>query len=210
MTKGKAAGAVDFKDWYIVVSLTAGALQWPRRCACCLRRPETTGVAEKDGELIARYPICRRCFRHAKMDDSAITVSLAVGVLTVGGGWIALFGFSVMLWIGLQLILMLFAAMLVSGAVYWLLGMFVGTKLARCPDEGWPVEAYGHSGFGEMLGKDAERTDEKDLRLWCTQAAELLGAGAYALKLRNYEYAREFIQANGGDPTRLEVIQEAH
>ncbi len=50
MTKGKAAGAVDFKDWYIVVSLTAGALQWPRRCACCLRRPETTGVAEKDGE----------------------------------------------------------------------------------------------------------------------------------------------------------------
>ena len=210
MTKGKAAGARDFKGWYIVVCLTAGALQWPRRCACCLRRPETTGAAEKDGKLIARYPICRRCFRHAKLDDIAIAVSIAVGVLTIGGGWIALFGFSIMLWIVLQIVLMLMATVLVTGAVYWLLGLFVGTKLTRCPDEGWPVEAYAQAGFGDVVGKDAERTDEKDLRLWCTQAAEQLGADAYALQLRNYEFAREFIQMNGGDPTRMQTIQEAY
>ncbi len=123
------------------------------------------------------------------MDNIAMSVSLAVGVLSVGGGWIALFGLSVMVWIGLQLILMLVAVALVTGAVYWLLGLFVGSKLARCPDEAWPVEAYAHAGLGEMLGKDAERTDEKDLRLWCTRAAEQLGAGGYALQLRNYEYA---------------------
>ena len=115
-----------------------------------------------------------------------------------------------MLWIGLQIVLMLLATVLVTGAVYWLLGLFVGAKLARCPDEGWPVEAYAPAGFGDMLGKDAERTDEKNLRLWCTQAAEELGADAYARKLRNYEYAREFIQMNDGDLTRMQAIQEAY
>jgi len=210
MAKGVAAGAVDFKGWFIVVALAAGALQWPRRCACCLRRPETTGAAEKDGQVIVRYPMCRRCFRHAKKDDIAMGVSLAIGVLTIGGGWIALFGFSIMVWIGLQIVLMLFAVVLVTGAVYWLIGLFVGTKLARCPDEGWPVELYTSAGVGDVLGKDAERTDEKNLRLWCTQAAEQLGAGAYALQLRNYDYAREFIKVNGGDPARLQTIQEAY
>ena len=210
MTKGTAAGAVDFKGWYIVVWLTAGALQWPRRCACCLRMPETTGTVEKDGAVIARYPICRRCFRHAKTDDVAMAVSLAVGVLTIGGGWIALFGFSIMVWIGLQLILMLFAVVLVTVAVYWFIGLFVGSKLARCPDEGWPVEAYAQAGLGGMLGKDAERTDEKNLRLWCTQAATELGTDAYTLQLRNGEYARELIQLNGGDASRVQTIQEAY
>ncbi len=210
MAKGTAAGAVDYKDWYIVVCLTAGALQWPRRCACCLRRPETKGAAEKDGELMARYPICRRCFRHAKMDDTALAVSIAFGILTVGGGWIALFGFSIMLWIGLQIALMLIATVLVAGAVYWLIGLFVGTKRAQCPDEGWPVEIYAPVDLTDVLGKDAERTDEKNLRLWCTQTAEQLGADAYTLQLRNYEFAREFIQMNGGDPTRMQTIQEEY
>ncbi len=210
MNRGTAAGAVDFKSWYVVVWLTAGELVWPRRCACCLRRPETTGTVENDTELIARYPMCRRCHRHAKMDDIAMGISLAIGVLIVGGGWVAMFGFSVMVWIGLQIALMLLAVALVTGAVYWLIGAFVGSKLARCPDEGWPVEAYANSGFGEMMGKDAERTDEKNLRLWCIQAAEHLGADGYALQLRNYDYAREFIEANGGDSARIQTIQEAY
>lgn len=209
--KGAAAGAADFKGWYVVVWLTPGALEWPRRCACCSRlRPETCQTIEEDSRLIGQYPICRVCRRHAKADDVAMGVSIAIGALVVIGGWIALFGLSVMYRIGIQLVLMFFAFALITGAIYWLVGFFFRAKGARCPDEGWPVETYQSAGFGGLLGEDAERTDEKTLREWCSHAAAELGSDAYALQLRNYDYAREFIRANGGDPNRMQTIHEAY
>lgn len=136
-------------------------------------------------------------------------VSMLAAAVIVVGGWIALFGFSVMYRIGLQFALMLLAFVLLTGAIYTLLGMVFGAKRSGCPDEGWPVELYKPAGFGTVLGKDAERTDEKNLRVWCREAAAQLGSDAYALQLRNYEYAREFIDANHGDPKRMQTIHEA-
>ncbi len=75
----------------------------------------------------------------------------------------------------------------------------------HCPEPSRPVTCAGIK-----FGEDAERTDEKSLRLWCTQAAERLGGGAYALKLRSYDYAKEFIRANNGVAPRIQTIQEAY
>ena len=205
----KAASAVDFKGWYIVW-LTPGILQWPKGCACCRRIAETTAEARREERVMASYPICRRCVRHAKLDETAMGISMAVGALLVVGGWIAAFGFSVMGWIGLQLILMFLAFALLTGAVYWFLSFFFSAKRSHCPDDGWPVETYSGSGFAEMLGKDAERTDEKKLRLWCEEAAKTAEHGAYALQLRNYTYARKFIRANDGDASGMQRIQEEY
>jgi len=206
--KGAAAGAADFKGWYVVVWLTPGGLEWPRRCACCLRRPETSQTIEEGSKLIGHYPICRVCRRHAKADDVAMGVSITIAALVVVGGWIAL-GLSVMYRVGIQLVLMLLAFALITGATYCLMGLFFRNKGVRCPDEGWPVETYRPAGFGSVLGDDAERTDEKNLREWCSRAAGELGSGAYALQLLNYDYAREFIRTNGGDPSRMHTIHEA-
>ena len=79
-----------------------------------------------------------------------------------------------------------------------------------CPDDGWPVLSYRGSGFAEMFGKDAERSDEKNLRLWCEEAAKTSETGAYALGLRNSQYAREFIRANDGDPSSIQKIKEEY
>ena len=204
-----AAAAVDYKSWYIVVWLTPGILEWPKGCACCRRMAETTGEACDDDErVMARYPICRRCHRHAKLDDTAMSISMAVGALVTVGGWIAVFGFSVLGWIVLQLVLMAFAFVIVTGSVYWFLGFFFSAKRSHCPDDGWPVATYRPSGFAEMLEKDAERTDEKNLRLWSEEAAKTSETGAHALLLRNNHYAREFIRANDGEASGIRKIEE--
>ncbi len=61
-----------------------------------------------------------------------------------------------------------------------------------------------------MFGKDAERSDEKNLRLWCEEAAKTSETGAYALGLHNSQYAREFIRANDGDPSSIHKIKEEY
>ena len=206
-----AAAAVDYKDWYIVVWLTPGILNWPKACACCLRIAETIAEARDDDErVLASYPICRRCARHAKLDDTAMNISMAVGAIVVVGGWIAAFGFSIMGWIVLQLLLMFAAFMCVTVAVSWFLSFFFSAKRSRCPDDGWPVLTYRPSGFAEMLGEDAERTDEKNLRLWCEEAAKMSETGAHALWLRNSQYACEFIRANDGEPSGIQKIEEEY
>jgi len=206
-----AAAAVDYKDWYIVVWLTPGIVQWPKGCACCQRIAETTAEARDDDEhVMASYPICRRCARHAKLDDTAMSISMAVGAIVVVGGWIAASGVSIMGWILLQLLIMVAAFVLVTVAVSWLLSFFFSAKRSQCPDDGWPVLSYRPSGFAEMLGKDAERTDEKNLRLWCEEAAKTSESGAYALQLRNSRYAREFIRANDGDASSIQTIEEEY
>lgn len=208
-TRATAAGAVDFKSWYMVVWVTAGEMVWPRVCACCRRRSESTEELMDGDVAVARYPICRPCRRHARLDDIAMGIALALGAIVIVGGYLAVFGFSVMSRIGLQLVVMFIAFVLASGAAYGLIGLFVRGRLGRCPDEGWPVETYHPVGFGGVLGKDAERSDEKNLREWCAAAADKLGPGAYALQFRNYDYARAFIQANGGDASRVQTIHEA-
>ena len=207
--KAAAAGAVDFKGWFTVVWLTSGTIEWPQACACCRHLPETTAVAMDGQNPVAQYPICRRCLRHARIDDMAMGAAILIGALTVVGGWIAKFGFSIMARVGLQLILMFLAFILVTGAAYWLINLFISVKRSHCPDEGWPVEVYKPVDFTGMVGKDSERTDDKHLRKWYEQAAEKLGEGAFALQLRNRGYAREFIQRNGGEPSRIQTIQEA-
>jgi hypothetical protein len=184
-------------------------VQWPRRCACCSKPPETTARAVDEARSVAEYPISRPCFRHAKVDEVALFVSLAIGAAVVLGGWVAAFGFSIMRWVLLQGILMLIAWMLVTGALYWLLGLFVGHKRSSCADSSWPVAAYHPPGFGQTLGKDGERTDERELRLWCEEAAGRVGSGSYGLELRSNRYARELIALNGGDPKRIDSIAEA-
>jgi hypothetical protein len=72
------------------------------------------------------------------------------------------------------------------------------------------VLTYRPAGFAEMLGKDAERTDEKNLRLWCEEAAKTSETGAYALQLRNSRYAREFIRANDVDASSIQKIEEEY
>ena len=110
-----AAAAVDYKDWYIVVWLTPGIVQWPKGCACCQRIAETTAEARDDDErMMASYPICRRCARHAKVDDTSMSISMAVGAVVAVGGWIAAFGFSIMGWIIIQLLIMFAVFMFVT------------------------------------------------------------------------------------------------
>lgn len=209
MKKAAVAAAANFKDWHIVVWLTPGDVQWPRRCACCMRRPEKTAVAWDGDRVVAQYPICRPCYQHARVDDRALATAMGISAVTIVGGWIALFGFSVMVYIVLQLILMFLAFLIVTGAVYWIINLLFGRKGQSCPDPGWPVATLETASLNDVLGKDSERTDEKELRLWCEQQAAALGPGAYALQLRNFSYAAELIATMGGDPNHLHYVCEA-
>lgn len=210
MKRAVAASAANFKDRHVVVWLTPGDVQWPHRCACCMRRPEKTATAWDNDRVVAQYPICRPCYQHARVDDRAMLTAMGIAAAGIVGGWVALFGLAVMAYVVLQLILMFLAFLALTGAVYWVINTLFGRKGQSCPDAGWPVETLVNANLNAVLGKDSERNDEKQLRLWCEQQEAGLGPGAYAIQLRNISYAAELISTNGGDPTRLHYVQEAY
>ena len=209
--KAVAAGAANFRGEHIVVWLTQGDVTWPHRCACCVGRPEKKGVVENgDGGIVAEFPICRLCHQHAQIDDRAMVIAMAIGAITVVGGWIALFGLSVMVYFGIQIALMFIAFVLVAFAAKSAISFFVGRKRRNCPDAGWPVTSLVQVDLTGMFGKDSERTDEKNLRLWCEEMTAQLGPEAYALQITNSVYARELIGANGGDAKAMHYIADAY
>ncbi len=208
LPKGLASGAVDFKGWYTIVWVTPGELVWPERCACCTLSSEATAKIEDDKSLrIADYPICKHCIKHAKVDDIAVGIALLGSAVLVLGAW-AWSGFLIWSYFILFFIILFLIFALVFGALYWLINLFVGNKSSRCPDGGWPISMHRLGGFGPTLGKDGERSDDKALRLWNAAAQESLPQHSVPFEFKNSDYAGQFIEANGGDSSKIQKIDE--
>lgn len=208
-TQSIIAGAVDFsKELGYVVWLRPGRIAWPPGCSCCLRtEPDNRTVTVRGRTFF--YPICASCSRHSRIHESGLGIAVVVGLTLPVAAYISLFGLSYLRG-GLYLTALAYiiAAIASGGPVYLLLKRCFFPMTQTCAASEWPVTDVKHM-EDFSLGENLDSPGQREFRRVAKGMAEAAGPDRLVLSLNNAEFARQFISANGGDPTQMIDIGRA-
>lgn len=205
-------GAFNFKDWYVTIWFRDPAFAMPPGCACC-RDPLATERATISWTIppetrSVEYSLCSSCKRHAQLDERAIGLAVGGAALVLASiVWVN--GLLVLrrgVWLSLMIYGILF--LLVFGGIYTVLGRFIQTSSSRCPDLGFPVERAPDPEGEPLLGTDNERADDMGARHASLGLKRLAGPNAVGVHVRNMDFARDLIKANGGSTDSIPRIDE--
>lgn len=199
--------ATTFQGRETIAWITAGAIRWPDRCACCGAPPEGTARLESGPSVVGEYPICAGCRRHAAMDTRVVVLSAVLAIAAVGSAYCGGWGITLGRRVGATVMVLLVCLVLAYLGFAWLLSRMLCRVGMDCPDSGWPVEVRTVAGSSAVLGTGSERSDERELRAWSEAKVKEAGDGGLCLSFRSPAYAADFLAAHGGDPAATGHIE---
>lgn len=208
-------GANNFKDWWVTVWMEDAQVTMPSVCACCLGSeglsPKCLRVRQKGQESTVNlsYPLCHDCRAHCQFDEKAVGLAVLGGFILPVGLYVSTFGLTVLKSLVLTGMIGFIVCLLTGGALYWLLSRFAPARKPECAESGWPVEDEPAALESPIFGASTERTDERQARLLGLAVWKLLGPQGLGLRFTNKEYARCFIEANGGQWESASYVEEA-
>jgi len=212
-TASPVVAVVNFKDWWLTVWFNHMGVEFPGNCACCgddrnlvqaKVSPDVCGA-----KMHLKYPICRKCRRHAKIDSIGFALSLSVAIILPPVAYYLVFGLNFLRggW-GMMLALYAVAATLIGGAIYLPISLFL--KRSGCADTSWPVSSQSNpiaDSDQDKFDRQSERKDEKEARLLAVEICAQSGPTGFALQFHNLEYARELLENYGFDESRIHKVE---
>lgn len=197
--------AGDYRDVAscYVVWLRPGRLNWPPGCSCCLALEPNHRLMTLQGRTII-YPLCAPCLRHCVVDDIGTGIAVVVGLIVPGVAYASFFGLTYLRGsLYVTGVLYLMAALAVGWVVHRLITRTLCAPGPTCASGEWPVTEFDLKNMENTVELIGETSSRRKLLTRGREIAQAEGAGLVALNMTNTEFVRQFISANGGDPSQI-------